>query len=215
MADEQKTEPARTIRYSSPAHWRLSGDAASLPLDRAVELCVIAGLTVSFIQPGAYRVAGTMGELNKAADLIRALQLAPIRFDVERPPEGLNLRFDVRPDRPSPRVAQVHGQREPERPVARAIDAGLNVERIGIQHYRVTGPTRAHVAWMAALFEVSTERAMQIMQLTPAQAAAEDAASPLPPINVVLPVRETVSQITRDARGDITQVKQTERTIKA
>ncbi len=127
---------------------------------------------------------------------------------------SLTLKFEVRPDRPPPRVAEVRGRHESERPVARAVDAGLTVQRAGIKHYRVTGPTRCHVAWMASLFNVSTERALELMQLTPAQAAAEDAASPLPPINVVLPTRQTLSEITRDARtGDITQVKQTERTV--
>ena len=220
MADAQPIEPApagdtpQKFTFASPAHWRLSGDAGSLSLDQAVEFCITVGLTVSFIEPGAYRVAGKMERIQKVAEWINTYRPAPISFAIERPPAGLNLRFEVRPDRPPPRVAEVHGLHESERPVARAVDAGLSVECIGLKHFRVAGPTRSHVAWMASLFNVSTERALELMQLTPAQAAAEDAASPLPPINVVLPTRQTLSEITRDARtGDITQVKQTERTV--
>jgi hypothetical protein len=216
MADQQNTsEPAQQFTYPSPAHWCLSGDAGSLALDRCVEMCVAVGLSVSFIRPGAYRIAGKMEAIQIAAEWMTFSKLAPIKFNVERPPEGLRLRFEVKPDRPPPRVAKVHGLEQPERPVARAIDAGLSVQCVGLSHYRITGPTRCHVAWMASLLEVPTARALEIMGLTAAQAAAEDAAAALPPINVVLPVRETVSQITRDARGDISKVKQTERSVKA
>lgn len=226
MADEQTTDPAPqpaeaapaesppTFSYPGPAHWQLEGDAGSLALDQTVELCIAVGLSVAYISPGAYRVAGTMERIQKAGEWMRVYHPAPIKFAIEQPPEGLKLRFEVRPDRPPPRVAEVHGVKEAERPVARAIDAGLTVQAIGIRHYRVSGPTRYHVAWMASLFNVPTARALELMQLTAAQAAAEDAAAPLPAINVVLPVRETLSQITRDTRGDITQVKQTERSVK-
>jgi hypothetical protein len=217
MADEPNTAPLpaeqSVFSFPAPVTWALKGKASSKNLDLTVEFCVEAGLSVTYTAPGLYRASGTLKQITKVAEWIALFKPAPISFGPEQPPEHLSMRFEVRPDRPPPRVAEVHGLNESERPVARAIDAGLTVQRVGIKLYRVTGQTRYHVAWVASLFNVSTERALQIMNLTAAQAAAEDVGA-LPPINVVLPTRQTLSEITRDAHGSITQVKQTERSVK-
>lgn len=224
MADAQTNEPAQTdptppepapapFSYTAPAYWQLKGDAGSLALDLTIEACLAVGLWLVNTAPGVYRVGGKIEQIAKASEWIERYRPAPIDFAIEQPPEGLQLHFELTPDRPPPRVARIHGVQETERYVARAIDAGLWVERLGLKHFKVTGPTRGHVTWMSDLFRVPRARALEIMQISEAQAAAEDAALPIPPINVVLPVRETISQIVRDARGDIVNVKQTERSL--
>lgn len=213
-ADPAPGERARQFKYEVPAHWQLAGEAGSKNLDLTVEFCVTIGLGVFYTAPGAYRVSGDLRRLSKAVEWIRTYRPAPITFAMEQPPDGLKLRFELTPDHKSPRFAEIHGMLEIERPVARAIDAGLTVQCIGLKRFLATGQTRQHIAWLMSLFSVSEARALEVLQLTPHQAAAEDAAAPLPAINVVLPTRQTLSEITRDTRtGDITQVKQTERTV--
>ena len=225
MADEQTTNPAPPpaepppaepvpFTFKAPVHWQLKGEAMSRNLDLTIELCVEVGLWLKRTAPGVYRVAGTLEQIEKAGEWMQRTGVAPIRFAIEEPPEIPNLRFEVHSERPPPRVAEIHGQQESFRWVARAIDAGLGVRRIGVKHYRMAGATCDHIAWVSTVLEVPRAMALQIMNLTEARAAAEDAASPLPPINVILPTRQTLAEITRDARGDITQIKQTERTVK-
>jgi len=214
MADEETTEvpavPAFT--YQAPAVWKLTGAAGSKNLDLLVTFCVTVGLSVEPIEPGAYRVWGAIRAVQKAVDWVKHHNPAgPLSLDFEQPPDRPKLKFEVTPRRAPPRVAVIHGNEESERMVARAIDAGLTVWCVGIGRFKVTGQTRDHVAWMQALFAVDRGRALQIMNLTDAEAAAEDSDAPPLAVNVVLPPRVTTSDITRDRAGDITQIRQLER----
>ena len=220
--DQPDPEPAtpqdptpRKFTYQTAAKWKLTGDAGSKNLDLLVCFCVSIGLAVTHIRPGSYRVWGPVEALGKVVEWVDHYKPAgPLSFNVEQPPERLSLKFEVTPDREPVRFAEVHGQDGSERLVARAIDAGLTLSCIGVGHFKVTGQTRKHVAWLMATLGVPAARALELLGLTAEQAAAEDAAAPMPAINVVLPVRETASVIQRDHRGDITRLVQTERTVR-
>lgn len=213
--DDPTTEPDQPrFTYRTVAPWRLEGVAGSIDLDRLVAFCITIGLGVEFIEPGAYRITGQLEGFHKVAEWVNHYKPAgPLTFNAEQPPPGQRLQFKVAARVAPPRSAVIHGQHEPERSVARAIDAGLTVVCIGIDRFHVAGPTRCHIAWMQALFEVKRPRALEILNLTEAQAVAEDSDAPPVAVNVVLPVRETASVIKRDSRGDITEVKQIERTV--
>lgn len=216
MADDidQATTTPRPFIYPTVAKWKLTGDAGSKNLDLLVCFCVSIGLAVTHIRPGSYRVWGPIETIGKVAEWVAHYRPAgPLSFAVEQPPERLNLRFEVTPDRAPVRFAEIHGQDESERLVARAIDAGLSVRCVGVGHFHATGQTRRHVAWLMVAFEVPTARALELLDLTAEQATAEDAAAPMPAINVVLPKRETLTEIGRDQRGDITRLTQTEKTV--
>lgn len=208
-------EPARKFIYKTVSPWLLTGPDRSLNLDQIVKFSVVVGLGVTRVSAGAYRLTGPLEAIQSVEAWIEEYKPAgPIVLGIEGAPETTTLRFEVIPDRSPPRRATIHGQTQPERVVARAIDAGLIVTRLGIERYDVRGQTRQHLAWLMDLFEVPLARALEILNLTPEQAAAEDAAAPLPVINVALPTREIVSAIARDQDGNITSVKQTERTVK-
>lgn len=204
---------AKGFTYKSPAVWELHGPAKSEALDTALMIAVEIGLEARFIRAGSYRVWGSLEALAKLAEYLTTFKVPGVGLHIERPPEGLHLQFETAPVRPSARFATVHGKHQIERPVARAIDVGLRVVCISQKRFRVTGASRLHVAWMCALFEVPEARALEIMQATPEQIAAEDAAMPMPEIKIELPTRETLSVIDRDMRGDIVKVTQTERSV--
>lgn len=199
--------------YKSPAVWELHGPAKSEALDMALMFAVEIGLDARIIRAGSYRVWGTLEALAKLAEYLTTFKISGVGLHVERPPEGLHLQFETTPARAPARFAVVHGQHQIERPVTRAVDVGLRVVCIGQKRFRVTGASRLHVAWMCTLFEVPEARALEIMNATPEQIAAEDAALPMPEIKVELPTRETLSEITRDFHGDITKVVQVERSV--
>lgn len=208
-------EPARQFIYKTVSPWLVTGPDRSLNLDQVVKFSVVVGLGVARVCAGAYRLTGPLEAIQSVQAWLDEYKPAgPIVLGPEGAPVKTTLRFDVIPDRAPPRRATIHGQTEPERLVARAIDAGLIVRRLGIERYDVRGQTRQHIAWLMDVFEVPLDRALGILNLTPEQAAAEDAAAPLPVINVALPTREIVSAIARDRDGNITNVKQTERTVK-
>lgn len=218
MADDtdQTTTPAPAaprFTYPSPTAWKLTGDPGSKSLDLLVCFTVTIGLTVVHIRPGEYRMWGPVELLHKVVEWIEHFKpTGPLSFGVERPPERPSLRFELAPVRAPVRHAEIHGQHDVERLVARAIDAGLALKCIGLGHFRVTGQTRKHVAWLMSVFEVPEARALEVMNLSAEQAIAEDASAPMPEINVVLPTRRTTSDITRDPRsGDISQIIQLER----
>jgi len=82
-----------------------------------------------------------------------------------------------------------------------------------LNRFVVTGPTVRHVAWVMGLFALDRPKALKLMNLTNAQALAEDTAAPSVAVNVDLPTRSITSEIARDRDGNITNVKQLERTV--
>lgn len=212
--DDPPPPAAETPRtYRTRAVWELYGPAG-VGIDRLLMLAVETGLQAEVITAGTrYRVWGSMDALQSLAGFVADWAVPGTGLQPEAAPPGLRLAFKLAPARPPVRSAIVHGTTEPERAVARAIDAGLQARVIGLQRFVMTGPSRLHLVWLQLLFEVPQARALEIMGTTLEALQAEDTAVPMPEIVVNLPTRQTTSEIERDMRGEITRVTQTERSV--
>jgi hypothetical protein len=164
------------------------------------------------ITPGtAYRLRGSAELLDVVATALAgtAIALAP-----EAPPaDVIRVSTKLRPPRVFNRSFIVHGVAEAPSYVARAVDRGLAVTSEGVGRWSVTGSTADLVAWQAAIYGKTTAEVLEMFGWTPESVAAEDNAAPtvnLPPltVNVVLPERQTDSEITRNADGDIIRLLQ-------
>ncbi len=214
-AKDDSPAPGRgSFSYNQAMQWELSGAADTVQLDGAVLHAVTVGCRVELIATGRYRL---IREREPRPDMTKWIDYfapdAGISIDAERPPPKLVISFRHAEQRPPIRLAIVHGASQPERVVARAIDVGLTARCLGLSRYELTGLTRQHIAWIMVLFEVTQARALEIMNLTVANAIAEDSPPPRPEVKVVLPTREVTSTIARDGFGDIVSVSQTERSV--
>ena len=215
--DQPPPEAApKRFRYDAPTAFELAGPAGSLNLDLAVMHAVTIGMDLQFIAPGRYRLWGSgtkhRATLQEWIDFFKPS--GPIVIRHEDPPTGaIKLNFKVVDQRAPARYAFVHGARDVERFVARAIESDLHVECVGVHRFKVSGPTKKYLAWTMAVFEVPQEHALEILQMTLEQVTADDA--PIQPVavDVHLPVRETTSVIERGISGQILKVSQTERSI--
>jgi hypothetical protein len=205
--------PAASVR------WRLDGPPGA-HLDAVTSGLVGAGVGVAPITPGtAYR-------LNGSAALLEALaaELAPLAADGWKlghempPPLGtVDMRTAVKPAATPRRSFSVHGVGAAASYVARAIDLGLQVESVGINRWLVTASTGRLVQWLAAAWQRTPDEVLLSLGWTAESLAAEDDPSmpvSMPPlqVSVVLPERRTISEIVRDAEGEITSVTQIETT---
>ena len=214
MADTTTTPPAPRFNYEQPVVWAVSGPGGSEGLDQAVKFAVTIGLGVELSEPGTYRLAGPYPLVTKLTEWIDFYKPAgPLVVAPERAPQKARLLFRVAPPCPPVRTAEIHSAIEADRMVGRAIDAGLTVRCVGLNRFVVTGPTVRHVAWVMGLFALDRPKALKLMNLTNAQAVAEDTAAPSVAVNVDLPTRSITSEIARDRDGNITNVKQLERTV--
>jgi len=212
MADT--TTPATpSFTYKSPCTWAIKGEAGSLNLDQTVLAAVSIGLKLELAEPGTYRVLGELELISKLVEWVNLYRPAGISVGPEKAPEKARLSFRVAPPCPPVRSAEIHAASEADRMVGRAIDAGLTVRCVGLNRFVVTGPTVRHVAWVMGLFALDRPKALKLMNLTNAQALAEDTAAPSVAVNVDLPTRSITSEIARDRDGNITNVKQLERTV--
>lgn len=195
------TLPAAVVR------WRLEGPAGPA-LDTLTAGLIGAGVAVEPIAPGTeYRLTGPAELLAVLADELAGAEgftLAP-----ELPPADLTrVSTSIAPARAPVRSFIVHGA---PASVARAIDRGLSVTSEGIGRWCVAGSTAALVEWQAAIHDKTVDEVLAMFGWTAVSVAAEDSPAG-PTINVTLPDRQTTSQITRDAAGDITQIIQLEST---
>lgn len=195
------TLPAAVVR------WRLDGPAGPA-LDTLTAGLIGAGVAVEPIAPGAaYRLAGPAELLDVLADELAGAEGFTLAHELP-PTDVTRMHTSLAPARSPARSFIVHGA--PSH-VARAIDRGLGVTTEGISRWRVAGGTAALVEWQAAIYGKTVDEVLALFGWTAESVAAEDSPTG-PTINVSLPDRQTTSQITRDAAGDITQIIQLEST---
>lgn len=229
MADKSKPTPAADpgdkgiIQVIAKAVvWCIRGPVGPA-LDVAVRDAVFYGHRVeSGDEPGVYRLQGGSAEALLAfrAWAAKSYKAEEVTVAVDLAPANPSLSFELAPAKPPIRSAYIHARGDDgARMVARAVDAGLAVAAVGSERFRVTGETYRHVNWVAKLFKADRAGALEILNLTEAQVLAEDSATPpavvrvdIPVVKVDLPTRQTVSEIVRDAVGDIKKVTQTETT---
>ena len=187
--------------------WRLDGPAGPA-LDTLTAGLIGAGVAVEPIAPGAaYRLAGPRELLEVLADELAGAEGFTLAHEL--PPTDLTrVSTSLAPARAPVRSFMVHGA---PASAARAIDRGLSVTSEGVGRWRVAGSTAALIEWQAAIHDKTVDEVLAMFGLTAEMAAAEDSPTG-PTINVTLPDRQTTSQITRDALGDITQIIQLEST---
>jgi hypothetical protein len=198
--------------YRTTKRYVLSGPPGLL-LDEALAFSIEVGMQAARIAEGSYRLSGEKDEFASVCGWIEHFNLTDVTCAVELPPDDLTVGFKVAPHRPSLRSAFVHGGRYSAM-VRSAVDAGLSVTSAGVQRFEIRGGTMAQASWLAAGMGVTLDEALTKMSLTRESAAAEDTAAPeLPPINIILPPRETTSDIVRDRQGLITKVTQLEKSV--
>jgi hypothetical protein len=196
------TLPASVLTYE------LRGEAGPA-LDCLLACLIGAGVTVSPIEPTTrYRLTGDRTLLDAFGP-----EVARIgewwRLAIEEPPAGaVQLSADVAPAAPWRRTTYVHGIADAYSHVRAAIDAGLQVRAGGVNRWAVTGTTAAQLAWLARVQGVSADEVLQAWRLTPEAAAAEDqghttTVAVTVPVTVTLPARKTVTNVERNADGDI------------
>ena len=195
------TLPAAVVR------WRLDGPAGPA-LDTLIAGLIGAGVAVEPIAPGtAYRLTGPAELLDVLADELAGAEGFTLAHELP-PTDVTRMHTSLAPARSPARSFIVHGA--PSH-VARAIDRGLAVTTEGIGRWRVAGGTAALVEWQAAIYGKTVDEVLALFKWTAETVASEDTPTG-PTINVTLPDRQTTSQITRDALGDITQIIQLEST---
>jgi hypothetical protein len=193
-------------------------------LDDALAWAVMAGARVELLAERKYRVAldavapadGFARSHKDAGD--RLWELA--QFVEKRTAGRVVMPYETS----QPRTAIIHHKATPARPVryaviegtgtgprllADAIGAGLEATPLGIYRFRVEGPTWRYLAWMQTAQGLSRAKVLEMLRITEAQAAEEDAGPA--PIRVDLPPRKTVTDLTYEqSTGDIKRVVQTE-----
>ena len=205
--------PAAQVRH------RLSGPAG-LHLDAVVAGLIGAGVTVESITGGTcYRLRGGVEMLDVLGEELRLAEGFSLAREMP-PTDTINMRSTLAaPSHEFRRSVTVHGDggREAASFVARAVDAGLTVESVGIGRWSVSARTAALVDWLAAVYIKPVEEVLTLFGWTAETVAAEDAASPaisitLPPLQVAvtLPDRKTISTFERDADGEIVSAIQLE-----
>lgn len=198
----------------SVLRWRLTGEPGQA-FDALVAGLVCAGFDLTVISPTqTYRVDGDADRLAAIAEQINTVE--GLRLELEpAPTDVVRLTSRVRPPRGYKRTVSLHSETAAAfSHVARAIDMGLIVSGAGRAQWAITGSTARLMAWLSAhVYGLPLADTLAAQELTPESAAAEDHELPPPTVNVVLPPRVRQTQITRDAEGDIVELRQIETTL--
>lgn len=200
--------------------WRLNGPAG-LHLDAVVAALVSAGVQVEAITPAtAYRLKGNTELLDVLGEELGKVEGFELKREMP-PVDTVQMRSTLTNPHPFRRSVTVHGDggRSAASFVARAVDMGLAVLPVGVGHWTVSARTADLVRWLAAIYVKTHDEVLTLFNWSSESIAAEDAAVPVVTVTLPttldvdvrsMPARKSVSTVTRDAEGEISNVVQIE-----